>query len=97
MNIHRLEIFVDLSKTLNYNDTDENLYTTQGNISKQILALEKELSVSLFKREHRKIELTDEARIVLLYAQKIIDDGSPTVKRVREWTSRGRIDFARGN
>ena len=74
MSIRRLEIFVDLSKTLNYTDTAENLYTTQGNISKQIQALEKELSVSLFKREHRTIELTDEGMIVLPHAQKIIDD-----------------------
>ncbi|APX73264.1 LysR family transcriptional regulator (plasmid) [Companilactobacillus allii] len=74
MNIHRLEIFVDLSKTFNYTDTAENFYTTQSNISKQILSLEKELSVSLFKREHRKIELTNEGRIILPHAQKIIDD-----------------------
>lgn len=74
MNIHRLEIFVNLSKTLNYTDTAENLYTTQGNISKQIFSLEKELSVSLFKREHRKIRLTDEGKVILPHAQKIIDD-----------------------
>ncbi|WP_334330044.1 LysR family transcriptional regulator [Companilactobacillus sp. HBUAS59699] len=74
MNIHRLEIFVDLSKTLNYTETAENLYTTQGNISKQILSLEKELSVSLFKREHRTIVLSDEGKLILPYAKKIIQD-----------------------
>lgn len=74
MNIHRLEIFVDLSKTLNYTETAENLYTTQGNISKQILSLEKELSVSLFKREHRTIALSPEGKLILPYAKKIIQD-----------------------
>lgn len=76
MNIHRLEVFVNLSETLNYTETAENLYTTQGNISKQILSLEKELAVSLFKREHRKISLSDEGKLILPYAKKIIQDSS---------------------
>ncbi|MFC6323634.1 helix-turn-helix domain-containing protein [Companilactobacillus baiquanensis] len=41
MNIYRLEIFIDLVKTLNYTNTAENFFTTQSNISKQILSLEK--------------------------------------------------------
>ena len=74
MNLQKLKIFVDLSKTLNYTDTAENLFTTQGNISKQVMALEKELGVSLFKRAHRKIELTQQGEIVLPYAKKILLD-----------------------
>ncbi|WP_334333345.1 LysR family transcriptional regulator [Companilactobacillus sp. HBUAS59544] len=74
MDLHKLKIFVDLSKTLNYTDTAENLFTTQGNISKQVIALEKELGVSLFKRAHRKIELTPQGEITLPYAVKIISE-----------------------
>lgn len=74
MDLHKLKIFVDLSKTLNYTDTAENLYTTQGNISKQILAMEKELGSRLFRRAHRKIELTQQGEIVLPYAKKIIQE-----------------------
>ncbi|KRK92685.1 LysR family transcriptional regulator [Companilactobacillus futsaii] len=72
MDLHKLQIFVDLSKTLNYTDTANNLFTTQGNISKQILSLEKELDVPLFKRAHRKIELTQQGEIVLPYAKEIL-------------------------
>ena len=72
MDLHKLQIFVNLSKTLNYTDTAENLFTTQGNVSKQILALEKELSVPLFKRAHRKITLTKQGEIVLPYAKKML-------------------------
>ncbi|GEO47887.1 LysR family transcriptional regulator [Companilactobacillus kimchii] len=74
MDLQKLKIFVDLSKTLNYTDTAENLFTTQGNISKQVMALEKELGVSLFKRAHRKIEMTQQGEIVLPYAKKILLD-----------------------
>jgi len=74
MNLRKLQIFVDLSKTLNYTETAENFYTTQGNISKQILALEKEWQVTLFKRAHRKIEMTPQAKLILSDAQKILAD-----------------------
>lgn len=74
MDIHKLKVFVDLSQTLNYTDTAENLFTTQGNISKQILTLEKEFDAKLFKRAHRKIELTQQGQLVLPYAKKIIYD-----------------------
>ncbi len=74
MELRKLQVFLDLSKTLNYSETAERLFTTQGNISKQILALEKELGVTLFKREHRKIELTTEGNLVIPYIRKILND-----------------------
>lgn len=58
MEIHKFEIFLSLASTLNYSETAVKMYTTQSNISKQILALEKDLGVSLFVRAHRKINLT---------------------------------------
>ncbi|TYC50975.1 LysR family transcriptional regulator [Weissella muntiaci] len=71
MELNKLNTFIDLSHTLSYTETAENLFTTQGNISKQILSLEKELGVTLFKREHRKIDLTTDGELVLGYAQQI--------------------------
>ncbi|MQS97517.1 LysR family transcriptional regulator [Companilactobacillus halodurans] len=85
MDLHKLKIFVDLSHTLNYTDTAENLFTTQGNISKQILAMEKELGVSLFKRAHRKIELTQQGEIVLPYAKKVIQDYSDLLVNLNDF------------
>lgn len=74
MDLHKFKVFVNLSKTLNYTDTAENLFTTQGNISKQIKALEKELDVSLFKRAHRKVVLTPQGKLILPFAKKILHD-----------------------
>lgn len=74
VDIHKFKAFVDLARTLNYTDTAENLFTTQGNISKQILSLEKGLNVKLFERAHRQIELTSEGKLMLPYAQKILKD-----------------------
>ena len=60
MNFQKFQVFLSLCETLNYTETAEQLYTTQGSISKQIIALEKELGVILFNRKHRQISLTEE-------------------------------------
>lgn len=74
MDIHKFNVFLDLAKTENYSETARRLYTTQGNVSKQILALEKELKTKLFIREHRRISLTESGRITEMYAKKIIHE-----------------------
>lgn len=76
MNIERLKYFSDLAITLNYTETAEHFFTTQGNISKNIMALEKELNIALFSRERRKIALTDAGKTILPYAKKILWDYS---------------------
>ncbi|SDJ94571.1 LysR family transcriptional regulator [Streptococcus gallolyticus] len=72
MNFQKFQVFLSLCETLNYTETAEQLYTTQGSISKQIIALEKELGVILFNRKHRQISLTEEGEIVRVYVQKIM-------------------------
>lgn len=74
MDLHKLRILVDLSKTLNYTDTAENLFTTQGNISKQIQSLEKDLGTKLFIRAHRQITLTPQGELILPYAKKMLHE-----------------------
>ncbi|WP_313538911.1 LysR family transcriptional regulator [Enterococcus sp.] len=72
MDIHKLEIFIDLSETLNYTETAERQFTTQGNISKQIIALEKEVGAPLFERAHRQISLNPLGELLLPHAQEIV-------------------------
>ncbi|SCB94296.1 LysR family transcriptional regulator [Weissella bombi] len=74
MDINKFNVFLDLAKTGNYSETAQRLYTTQGNISKQILALEKELKTKLFIRGHRQITLTESGRITEMYAKKILHE-----------------------
>ena len=72
MELRRLEYFLDLSRTGNYSETAERMYTTQGNVSKQIAALEKELGVLLVDRAKRKIRLTEAGEVLLPYAEQLI-------------------------
>lgn len=76
MNIDRFKYFQSLSKTLNFTETAEQFYTTQGNVSKQIINLEKELDTTLFIREHRSISLSPAGRALLPYVSKLLEDYS---------------------
>lgn len=73
MDIEKLEVFIDLVKTRNYTEVAESHYTTQGNISKQIMSLEKSLNLQLFNRNHRNIRLTEVGEIIFPYAVEIVN------------------------
>jgi len=48
----------------------EKLFTAQPSLSQQIKGLEQEVGVNLFERSSRKIQLTDEGKAFLIYADK---------------------------
>lgn len=73
MDIQKLKAFVDLTGTLSYTETAARLFTTQATISKQIIALEKELGVTLFDRKQRTIKITANGELLLKYASQITD------------------------
>lgn len=73
MDQQKLQLFLDLTETLNYTETAERNYMTQGNVSKKISALEKELQVPLFDRSSRQIQLTEEGQLLLPDIRRIVD------------------------
>lgn len=58
MNTKQLECFIELSETLNFSETANNLYITQPAVSHQMKALENELGLQLFIRSKRNVTLT---------------------------------------
>lgn len=58
MNTSQLECFLAVAKYLNFSKASESVQLTQPAVSRQINALEDELSVRLFIRTSRKVELT---------------------------------------
>lgn len=63
MNIKQIEYFVSIVETGSFGAAAEELYISQPSLSKQIIALEKELDVKLFDRSKRKISLTDAGKL----------------------------------
>lgn len=58
MDLTKLTYFVAAAETGSFTEAARREYTSQPNISKQMLALEAELDVKLFHRENRTIRLT---------------------------------------
>ena len=58
MHLKQIECFIELSETLNFSETADNLSLTQPAVSHQIKSLEEELGVQLFSRNRRKVSLT---------------------------------------
>jgi|GEM_PF-3928150 len=58
MNVTQLKCFWEVVNTGSFSEASENLYISQSAVSKNILALEKELELRLFDRRGRKTSLT---------------------------------------
>lgn len=71
MEMKQLEYFLILAETGNYMAAAEALFISQSSLSKQILALEKELGFQLFDRSKRKIAMTPAGTVFLHHAQEI--------------------------
>lgn len=74
MNIERLRYLAALSESPTFSEAAERLYTTQGNVSKQIQALEKELGVVLVHRSGRGVSLTEAGQALVVHAQRILTE-----------------------
>ena len=72
MEIKQLEYFVVASEKGSFNKAAECLYTSQPNVSKVILSLEKELGRELFVRNSKGIQLTSFGEMIKEYAQNIL-------------------------
>lgn len=68
MDNRQIESFVAIVETGSFSQAAEELYISQSSLSKQIIALEKELGVKLFDRSKRKIALTDAGKILHKHA-----------------------------
>ncbi len=73
MTIDQLRYFVAAASSDNFSKAAEQEFTTQSTISKQIKNLENEIEVQLFRRNKRRIFLSDAGRILLADAVSILD------------------------
>ena len=71
MDIKQAQYFLSVAKTGSFSAAAEELYVSQSSLSKQIIALEKELGVPLFDRSKRKIALTPAGETYLAHARNI--------------------------
>ena len=84
MQVNRLKYFVTVAEQGSFSAAAEKLYTTQSAVSKQIMALERELEVTLFDRTHRRVVLTKQGEIVFRHAKQVLDDYKEMLAQLRE-------------
>jgi DNA-binding transcriptional LysR family regulator len=73
VDIKQVQYFLTVAETGSFSAAADELYISQSSLSKQILALEKDLDVQLFDRSKRKIFLTDAGKIFQKYAVTFFD------------------------
>ena len=70
MTLEQMREFIVLAEELNYLAAADIMYTTQATLSRHIMAMETELGFPLFTRSTKRIELTQEGALFLLYARR---------------------------
>jgi len=90
MEIRHLRYFVTIAEELHFGRAAKRLYMAQPPLSQQIQQLEEELEVLLFKRSHRRVELTDAGQAFLGEAYKILDQVEQA-KLLAQRTARGEV------
>jgi DNA-binding transcriptional LysR family regulator len=73
MDTQQLKIFVDLARIRNFTRAARDNYLTQPAVSRRIQQLESELGVRLFDRSRRRVLLSENGKVFLPYARKILE------------------------
>lgn len=73
MNILELKYVSEIAKTGSMTQAAANLYMNQPNLSKAIIALEKELGITIFRRSSKGVSLTKEGKDFLFETKEILE------------------------
>ncbi len=84
MTVFQIEAFITLATTLNYTKASNLIHTTQPNLSKLIVNMEKELDVQLVQRSRRDVSLTPAGSAFLKDAREIVSLYERAVKNTQE-------------
>ena len=93
MNFRKLEIFYETAKNLSMTEAGKKLYISQPSVSQAIKELEEEIGSKLFDRIGKRLYLTHEGEIFLIYIRRILnlyEEGNKILNEISEG-DRGKI------
>jgi DNA-binding transcriptional LysR family regulator len=70
--IRNLKYFIELSKTLNFNEAAKNCNVSQPTLSIQIKQLEEDIGLDLFHRTNRSVKLSSYGQVLLKKAKQAV-------------------------
>jgi LysR family transcriptional regulator, transcription activator of glutamate synthase operon len=87
MEMKQVEYFLAVAEFRSFSVAADNLYVSQSSLSKQIMALEKELGVALFDRSKRSIILTEAGETFQKHAHRLNDEYKALTSSLKEYKS----------
>src|SRR5580693_4738238 len=84
MELSQLEVFLAVAREHRFSRAAEKLFRTQSAVSQTIRKLEDELGEALFDRSSREGVLTDAGKVLLEYAEKLINLRSEAAESLTE-------------
>ncbi len=95
MEFRQLEYFCTISELENFTRTAEVLHVSQPSVTKAIKSLESELGVTLIDRRQKHVCLTEQGKVFLMHAQRIMQDAAFARKDMMRYRAdmQGMIHF----
>jgi len=90
MNIRDLHYFVVLAQVCHFGEAAKLCHVSQPTLSMQIKKLEEELGLILFERSNKQVIITEQGRLLVMQAQKILND----VKQMKDYARAAADPFA---
>lgn len=84
MELRQLRYFLRAAESLNFTEAARASFVTESTLSQQIKQLETELGSLLFKREKKKVSLTEIGERFLPYALRTISDADESMQIVKD-------------
>jgi DNA-binding transcriptional LysR family regulator len=81
VNLQQLRYFVVTATELNFRRSAELLFLSQPALSRQIAALERDLGVSLLRRDRRHVEITEAGKVLLDEARALLAHADQAARR----------------
>jgi LysR family transcriptional regulator, transcription activator of glutamate synthase operon len=87
MEMNQIKYFLTVAELGSFSAAADSLYISQSSLSKQIMALEKELGVELFDRSKRSIILTEAGETFRKHAHRLNDEYKALISSLKEYKS----------
>lgn len=85
MDLHQIENIITISEASSIREAAQKLFLTQSALNQQLLHLEKELGVQLFRRNRNHLEITPAGQLYIDGARQILQIRKNTYQRISDF------------